>query len=247
MFRSAVVILLLTSAALAQDKVLLSRKAKVGDVTRTSMDVAMTADIGGRQVSLGLKGIEAATVSAVGADGQLTVRARAESMSVTLDGNPMPLPPESPSSTVVMTRLRSLISYTPGDSTQDAAFEARMFNATTIVFADKPVGVGDTWTREVKADAALGTVAAIAQFKITAFEKVESASTAKVEMTYREAAPGGIQSSGSFWIDVATGEDVKTEFEFRNVPFPQIGLVNGSMRQNRLTGRAAVAAARQLR
>ena len=111
-----------------------------------------------------------------------------------------------------------------------------MYNATRILFSDKAVGVGSTWTREVKADASVGVLPATAEYKVIAFEKVGAIDTVKISMSFHEAAPDGIKTTGTFWIEKSTGDEVKSEYEFSNLPMAQVGPVSGSARGARLPG-----------
>jgi hypothetical protein len=181
---SAVVLILLvtsvagTSNARGQDKTLLARKAKVGDVTRVSADLSMMATVNGQQLPLQLKVIDKSTVTDVGADGRLTTRQETESVSVSIAGNPVPSPPNPAANSLVTSPTRALIAYKSGQGNADqTSMETRMYSASTVVFSDKPVGVGDTWSRTVSADAALGLQPAKAEFKVLAFEKVGTAET----------------------------------------------------------------------
>lgn len=230
-----VLVAALAAPLTAQDKVLLARSAKVGDVTRTKLTATLAGNLGGQPASLAMTGVDTVTVTAIGADGQLTFRQLTESIDLSVNGSAMPGLPIPPADTLMMMRTRALTSYTSGDGDAEAAaFEARMYIATTAVFSDKPVGVGDTWTRSVAADPKVGAVQAKAEFKVLAFEKVGGADTVKISMSFQESGADGIQTTGTFWIDRATGEDVKSEVEFKDAPFPQIGPVSGSIAQERV-------------
>ena len=224
--------LVAVSAAPAQDKVLLARKAKVGEVSRNSSEAILAIDAGGQQMTLAIKETDKVTITAVAADGAITSSGEVESMEISMNGQAMPPQPSPPASTSVIRPDGSLVKSS--QATPDGV-EGRMHHASRILFSDKPVGAGDTWTREVKADPSLGVRAATAEYKVVAFEKVGAVDTVKISMSFRETAADGISAAGTFWIEKSTGDEVKAEYEFKNVPFPQMGLVSGSARGSRLS------------
>ena len=240
---AAVLMLLVTAVAgpadaRRQDKTLLARKARVGDVTRSSAAVSLTATINGQQLSLELKVIDKFTVTEVGADGRLTMRQEMESASVSIAGNAIPSPPTPAPNTLVTSPTRALMTYKSGEgNAEQTSMETRMYSATTVVFSDKPVAVGDTWTRTIAADPALGLQPAKAEYRVLAFEKVGTVDTVKISMSCIESGPDGLQASGTFWVDRVTGEDVKAEYQFKNAPFPDLGLASGTVKQERLASR----------
>ena len=227
-------------AAPAQEKVQVSRKAKVGDAARATTEAVFAINAAGRQATLQMKATERTTVTEIASDGRVTMSVDTESIEMSIDGNALPPPPKSPPNTLVIRSDRTLVSLVaPSTAPTSEGFETRMYNATTVVFPDKPIGVGDTWKREVKPDAALAIRAATASHTVVAFEKLGSANAVKISMSFHETAAEGIKVDGDFWIDLATGEDLKSEIEFRNVTFPGIGPVNGSIRTLRIAGGTA--------
>jgi len=142
----------LGAIAAQQDKVHLSRKARVGDVSRTLTEATMSAGMDGLMMTMNVKEIDKVTITAVADDGAITARTEAELAEVSVGGQTRPSPPQDPI-TIVLRPDGSVVSY--GDQ-GFGAIAARMHSGTHIVFAEKPVGVGDSWTRAIKADPATG-------------------------------------------------------------------------------------------
>lgn len=226
--------LLAAAAALpayAQDKVVLTRKATVGDTARFTNEARMVLNAGGQKLAVEATVVEKKTVTAVGADGNITYTEQTESIQMSLNGTPLPPQARSVASTLTVRRNRSLAALDAGAETSDSV---RTFHASGIVFPDTPVRVGDTWKRSVKADDPQGARAGSGEYKLLAFEKVGAIDTVKVSVKYKEAAANGISATGMVWVEIATGEDVKSELELTNLPAPQGGLATASSRTSRL-------------
>ena len=217
------------STAHAQQKVVVTRKATVGDTARFVNEARVVLNSGGQKVTAEATVVEKRTVTAVGADGNITYTEQTESMS--LNGTPLPPQGRSVATTLTVRRNRSLAALAAGAETSDSV---RTFHASGIVFPDTPVGVGDTWKRTVKADDPQGARAGSGEYKLLAFEKVGAIDTVKVSVRYKEAASKGISATGMVWVELATGEDVKSELELKNLPAPQGGLATASSRTLRL-------------
>jgi hypothetical protein len=220
---------------IAQDKVLLARKAKVGDVTSTQSQSVFAVNVGGQQITLNIKGIEKSTVTEIGEGGRITSRVEGGVEEVLVNGAPMPVPPMGAPATLVTAANRAIITFTPGDAAAgDTSLNLRMHNSSAAIYPDKPVGVGDSWTRDIKADAKTGVRDATAQYKVLAREKVGSIDAFKLSITFAETGEDGMRSSGTIWIDPVTGDELKAELDLRNVPLPGVGLANGTIRQNKV-------------
>ncbi len=97
----------------------------------------------------------------------------------------------------------------------------RFENLDMVVDPGHPVNVGDTWTYEVKPDAKLGTVAAKAEYKVLAEEKVGSVDAIKIHAVVKETGGESAASMDSMvWLDKTDGSVVKKESKLVNAPFP---------------------------
>jgi hypothetical protein len=219
----------LGAIAAQQDKVHLSRKARVGDVSRTLTEATMSAGMDGLMMTMNVKEIDKVTITAVADDGAITARTEAELAEVSVGGQTRPSPPQDPI-TIVLRPDGSVVSY--GDQ-GFGAIAARMHSGTHIVFAEKPVGVGDSWTRAIKADPATGAPAANAEYKIVAFEKVGEIHTARIAFSFRELGNDPIAVNGTTWVETSTGDEVKSEYELRNLTISPGLLANAAVKVTR--------------
>jgi hypothetical protein len=200
-------------AAAPQEKFHLTRRARIGDVSRTLTEATMSAGMNGLVMTMTVREIDKVTITAVDDDGTITARAEAVAGEMVIGGQTRPSPPQDPT-TFVVRPDGSLISYGQNGA---GAVEARIHTGTHVVFAGTSVGVGDSWTREIKADPATGAQAASAEYKVIAFEKVGETHTAKIAFSFRELGEDAIVVSGAAWIETSTGEQVKSEYELKNL------------------------------
>ena len=108
-----------------------------------------------------------------------------------------------------------------GDEQTAGAASYRMTNLGVIIDSGKPLAVGDTWTVEIKADSKTGAVAAKAEYKVLAEEKVGDLDTIKVKATIKESEGAEPASSeGTYWVVKTDGTLAKAEVKWLNAPFP---------------------------
>jgi hypothetical protein len=119
-------------------------KAKAGESARYKSEGSLNMQAGGQKVTLDLKEVEKVTFTQVASNGDITMEHEPESIEMTFNGQKSP-PPEGErgKTTVVIHKDGSLVSYKPGKPEEDKDHtQARLFVATTPVFADKVVGPG---------------------------------------------------------------------------------------------------------
>jgi hypothetical protein len=219
----------LALGAARQESVQLVRKAKVGDVSRLSTVGKAQVDMGGTQMEMDLKGIEKYTVTAVAPNGDITETDQTESVEISMAGQTMPPDPAMlETSTIVAKPNGMLISYTKQDGSADMS-EGRMYNATTVMFPDTPVKVGDKWSKTFAANAAIGTHTARADYEVLAFETVGGTATVKIGLTFQESVAPAIKTMGTFWIERSTGDIVKVEGTVEGFPLDETGGVTATM------------------
>jgi len=220
------VFVLTTAVAADQERVQLVRTPKAGTTLRYQVQGRMDVTMNGATVLFELKGIDRYAIKAVAANGDVTLINDTESATMSMNGQPTE-PDQSmfTPNTIVTRKDNSLISITgPNGPELD---DGRLFYATHIVFSDKPVGVGDKWTRNVAADAAHGVAAGTGTYEVVAFEKVGAIDTVKIQMTFQEkdgASP--VKATCTFWVERATGADVKADGRIEN--FPPVVELGGS-------------------
>src|SRR5579863_2053908 len=81
---------LLAATARAQEKVLLTRKAKAGQVMRYKSEGTLKMDAGGMKITVEIKETEKVTVKDVSASGDITTEHETESTEMTVNGQKTP-------------------------------------------------------------------------------------------------------------------------------------------------------------
>lgn len=223
----------------AQEKIQLLYKAKVGQIMRYKSEGTLNLEAGGMKFTLELEQTEKATITEVAASGNITMEREVESEEVKLNGQKMPSPDsDKQKSTLTIAPNGTLVSYkSASEQTEQTKMAVRLFQATSPVFTDKPVGVGDKWSHDYKANSEIGTVAARAEYEVLAAEKVAEADTFKIKMTYRETEGSpALSATNTVWVEKSSGDTVVAEMELENIPGPTMALGSGKIRQERTAG-----------
>lgn len=227
--------------ALGQSTVTLALRAKVGQTMRYKGEGALTLEAAGQKLTMEITQTEKVNVTAVSSEGNITVETRTESYEMSVNGTKVPDESRDEVTTITVRPNRTLVAYKRDTAEPDPSnLSVRLYAATTPVLPDKPVGVGNKWSHTYKEDTDLGTRAAHADFELLALEKVQGVDTAKIRMIYKESAGSpALGASLTAWIEVSTGDTVKSETEVENVPFgdgPASALANGKMQDQRIEG-----------
>lgn len=210
-------------AAPPADKVKLKLNFSVGESTRRQGQITIKIDAGPEKVTLEQKEISTVTVKEVNADGSVTTLHKTESLEMSVNGEKVPND-DLGEQTIKQASNAKLLSYeeksTGEEEGDDDHLNERLFQASTIVFSDKAVGVGDKWTIEYDANSKLGTPKAKGEYEVLGFEEVNGSPTVKVKVLYAELeGKTKVTYEATQWIETATGDDIKTEFKVENIPF----------------------------
>lgn len=239
---AALLLILTALPVMAQEKVTLVYRAQANQVVRYKADSTLTVDAGGMKMTFEQKETQKVTFTEVAANGNLTMEQESESSEVSINGNKVTVPDDDRDKITITIRPNGvLVAYKlSGGDTEKTKRLARLFPATTVIFSDKPVGVGDKWSHEYKADGDLGLNAARADFELQAFEQVGGTETVKIKMTYRETeASPPLSSSGTLWIEKSSGDTVTADMEIENIRFddaPNSPVASGKVHQERISG-----------
>lgn len=96
----------------------------------------------------------------------------------------------------------------------------RQMESVLFIYPNREVKVGDTWSREVTADAKRGVRNARATYKFEGFETVAGKRAWKITFTYAENEGNNpISSTGTVWLDPEDGEMLRGEFTMKNLEF----------------------------
>src|ERR1041385_6945590 len=81
---------IISVTSLAQDKVSLTYKAKLGQVARYKSEATLSLDAGGQKLNLHIKEVEKVTITAVAPSGDITQESVMESSEMTINGEKPP-------------------------------------------------------------------------------------------------------------------------------------------------------------
>lgn len=202
-----------TTALAVVDGLSVARKPKEGEQIR----YRMTADVDMGGMAIKAKFLVAEKVVKIESDGSYKVEQSQLEGKIDVNGTEQELP-TSGATTTVYTKEGD-VKEISGDQTTPDTY--RMANLGIVRDPGKTLNVGDTWTYEIKADKKTGAVAAKADYKVLAEEKVGNWETLKVQVNIKETEgtePAG--NEGTVWISKADGSTVKLDQKWTNAPFP---------------------------
>ena len=214
-------------ACAAQDKITLTYKALKGQTTHSKSTDKLTLEEEGMKVEIESVQTGKVTFTSVAANGDITRESVTESDETTMNGEKTPASEEDKSvTTVVFHPDGTIVSSKTTKEEKDAThLDVRLDIATTPVYSSKPVGVGDKWTYEIKANADLGSEAATGEGEVLAFEKVNGVDAVKIKYSYKET--GGKHAlvlSGVIWAEKSSGDIIKTDMSIEGM---QLGGAEG--------------------
>jgi hypothetical protein len=228
-------------AAKPAEKPILVYKAKAGESARYKTTGAIAMEAAGNKVNIEMTEVEKVAFTAVAPSGDITMERETESSEQTVNGQKMPSDEEKTKYTVVIKPNGALVSHKSDKSEpEQSKLQARMYSATTPIFTDKPVGVGDKWTYDFVANSDTGARAGHAEYEVLAFEKVSDVDTVKVKGIYTEGGSSpAMRSTCTYWVERTSGDTVKSDLEVENIAFgegPQSPVGNGKLHQERISG-----------
>jgi hypothetical protein len=224
---SVLVVALIASLALAapiqqDEKVLLLFKPELGQVSKSKGKSRIEFSGGGQKFVIEDTSTFEAEVAEV-TDDYCVLKSKTTSYESKMNGEEMPTEEDDSISSMKIMRNGSIIGMSqepPYEDEDQEQLENRLSVALSVVFSDKPVGVGDTWAHDFPANASLKTVKARATYKVEAREDIGGAAVLKIKMDYAELeGKTPVKSSSTQWIEIASGDAIKTESETSNVEF----------------------------
>lgn len=210
----AVMALAMAATASAQDKVLLTFNPTAGAVWRSMMNVSGKATLEGQTLEFGISD-ESETKATAAENGQVTTESKTLSSTISVNGDEQDNEVSGNVIKAVQGANGALIKQSGFDGDDDLG--PRLGQAFTLVFSDKPVGVGESWTynypRTSKGD---GLFAADYSAKLLA---MDAEGMAQIQATYKERDTEEKMSvTMTAWVDAATGIVKKADFEIIGMP-----------------------------
>jgi hypothetical protein len=217
----ALAALLSPGASSAQEKALLEVKGEAGRIARYKSETTVSLSMMGQSVTLVSKETSKLTVTNVDKDGNVTFERKTEESDQTVNGEKIPSQASEDVVTLVVRKDGSLVSIkSSGDQDDPTNLSIRLYQAQAVVFPKSEASVGSKWSHTFSANAASGAVAAKADYELLSFEDLKGVRVAKIRAKYAEAGAQGITSQTTQWVEVASGDTVRSEYEFNQVPFP---------------------------
>ncbi|HRF59848.1 MAG TPA: zinc-dependent metalloprotease [Fimbriimonadaceae bacterium] len=212
------------AAPSSQNKVTLRVKADAGQTARRKTNLTLTFEAAGQKFNTEVESYDKVTFAKVDANGQVTIESETESMEVKVNGQKIDAGEDAKEkSTAVVSARNELVSYKSDGEPDETKLGIRISQANNIVYPEGAVGPGDRWTHTFKADATLGTEPGTAEYTLVEISKLDGIDVAKVSLTYKETASGGLTNRGTVWVEVKSGDAVKAEWEMSDVPFGPAG------------------------
>ncbi|MBC7807608.1 MAG: zinc-dependent metalloprotease, partial [Akkermansiaceae bacterium] len=231
------------AAFAAADKFYLVYRAEAGQVKKTKADATIKFEVAGQAITMDYKGTSKVTYAKVSPNGDVTLEDKTESEEYTVNGAKAPAEEVNDDTSTVTLKPNGEISgykeekKDKDDESDDVHLGVRLQAASTPIFPAKTVGTGDKWSHDYKASTELGTRDAHADFELIGFEKIGEVNTAKIKITYAESGSDAIAMKGTVYVDVATGDPVRDDFEATGIPFGPDGTkATGTFHDERTDG-----------
>jgi hypothetical protein len=163
------------------------------------------------------------TTKDVKPDGNIVLEDKEVNFHVTMGDQDLSSSPEVPQSVT-----ESITEKANGETVERHSDHADMDNkrvdrASEFVYPDKPVNVGDTWTRSFKGDSK-ETFDTTTTYTYAGTETVNGIACNKITVDFKETnAPSDITASGTVWVSADDGYMVKVAMKLKNAVFsPQM-------------------------
>ncbi|MGV3618578.1 MAG: hypothetical protein ACO1SV_24920 [Fimbriimonas sp.] len=209
------------------DGLSVARKPKEGEEIR----YRMTADVDFGGLPIKAKFLVIDKTVKVESDGTFKIETSQLDGKLEMNGQEQDLP--SGGATTTTFSKEGEVKEIAGEQTGPDVY--RMANLGLVRDAGKTLNVGDAWTHEFKGDKKTGAVAAKAEYKLLAEEKVGDWDALKISVKYKETEgtdPAG--SDGTTWVSKADGSIIKFEQKWSNAPLPGAPApINGTIKMDR--------------
>jgi hypothetical protein len=207
--------------ASAQEPVTLRIRADEGQTARYSSTSNISLSAAGQSLKIVQKEeseIEVVSVS----EERLRFKRTLRSGSVTINGEEGPDAPEDGEPTFYdVSPLGVLLSYeVPEDGQTEERLGERIARSTNVVFPEGETAPGAEWTHEFAADTEAGFRAALASYKFLSVEDVKGRPAAVISVSYKESGADGIGAESKIWIELESGDALRTESKFTGVQLP---------------------------
>jgi hypothetical protein len=202
---------LVVAAAHAEEAATVAWKVKPGHTASYRFE---TRNVGG-DVAWTFSATSKSKILEIATDGKIKVEESLSNAKLTVGGQEL-------AGVVDGLNVSTRATYLPNGAREGTpeGQDPRVTVALQFIYPEKPVKVGDTWKRTVKADAARGLRAGEATYRYEGTESVGKWKAHKVSVTYKETEGiDPISLRGTEWLSVEDGAAVQTRYTVQNGPF----------------------------
>lgn len=208
--------------SLKQDKVLLRFKPEAGQSAKLKGTSKIKFDAGGEMVTIQDEGTYSNEVLSV-EEGKFVLKSQTLSSKSTINGEELP-PSEDEGftkTTYGSTGVVLNIEHDPAiEDEMQLILENTLTIAGAIVFSEKEVGVGDTWSHDYESNTSLKTNAASAKFTLVGLEEIDGVAVAKITVEWAEKSGSpAVKVVSTHWIEIASGDSIKSEMKVTGAKF----------------------------
>lgn len=205
-----------------QEKVVLRFKPEAGQMAKSKDVSKISFDAMGQKVVIEDESTYQTDVLSADSD-KYTLKSKILSSKTKVNGQPVE-PEEDDSYTETTFAPNGLIldiKHSPElEDELQLVVENSVAVGSSIVFKEEAIGVGDSWTHDYSANAALKVAAATATFKVEALEELNGVPVAKIKMDWAEKSGSpALKVSSTQWIEVASGDSLKIEMKVTGAKF----------------------------
>ncbi len=206
-----------TGSARHDDKVLLRLLGTKGQTASYRAEWQMSLQAGPGRVVVGTVEESDVTVTDAQTGGGVTTEHKTTSSTTTINGQAQPAEEGHGKTTIKQAPNGLITSYVDSEADQDDpnnALNVRLSTMGTVIFSDKPVGVGDKWSIDVPADKDSGRPAGHGDYEVLGAEDLKGAKCLKIKLDYAEkGVTPALHQIGTAWVEIASGDTLQDNFK----------------------------------
>ena len=155
-------------------------------------------------------------VVALDINGNFTVESRQSEVKMKM-GTQEQAMRDTPGEMAVYTSRGEVVEIKSSDS---GGVKGRLSRLNSVVVPDRELKVGDSWGHTYLGSPLTGGIGGKATYKAEALEKLQDRDALVVQFDYKETTGATkAESAGKAWIEVETGELLKLDAKWKNVPY----------------------------
>jgi hypothetical protein len=193
---------------------------KFKPVKGQSVKNKFTADLDLGVAQVNLDGITTSTIAEVKEDGTWISTSR-QTLKVSTGGKVVQSVEDQPGGKVTYAADGQAVSFdTEALGDQPESTQVNAARVGSFIAPKAPVNVGDEWSIDFAANKDKDIPAGTAKFKLVKVEKLNDVDCAYVEASYKQKGDDAdlLTSVGKMWINLATGDTVKSVVNVNNLP-----------------------------